>query len=220
MWNYDRRSLGRGKTQCLALLGADVNGSAQERLEASVRAVHPKGTLIDIADPHAMVALTVRLGVPLFALRRIDEYRAHYAEALRHSKLPLHTTRSLTLFEDLLPTGRRLQFPPSTLFAAGLATGVISLDVDGRYIAPRKGRSSLRLSTQKERSVALMSLDVDACREVQHQLDAQVQKQGREALQRALDEYTDVTPGLEDWEIDGILAFCRAHGMLNDDSPL
>ena len=156
-----------------------------------------------------MVVMRVHRGLPLFALRRLNEYRAHYAEMLWHSRLPLHTTASMTLLEDLVPIRRSIRLPPSAVFGAGLALGSISRDASGRYIAPRPRDQSFRLSTQKERSVALLGMDAAACRELGRQLGQIVKTKGRHAVRTILDEYVAVMPDLADWEVQGILAFSK-----------
>ena len=216
MWNCDLRFLRRAKTQRLAFIGVDTDGSGWSKLVGPVSKIQPGVIPIDIADPHTMVILNMHWGMPLFALRRIGEYRIHYADMLWHSKLPVHTTRTLALVDDLIPTRRRPRFATSSLFAIGLAVGIIRRDPDGRYVAPRDKRRSIRLSTQKERSVALMGLDAAARGEVQRQLGALVAVEGWRAVRTIVDEYVDVVPDLEDWEVKGILDFGRAYELADE----
>jgi hypothetical protein len=164
-----------------------------------------------------LTILSVHLGVPLFALRRIGQYRTHYAEALWRGKLPLHTTNALALCGDLVPI-RRLKTHPATLFATGLALGVIRPDLDGRYIAPRGASKTIRLSAHKERSAALMGMDAATCREVARQVEALVAREGVEAVRARLDAYATDAPGLADWEVKGIVAFCGTDEQ-EDETP-
>jgi hypothetical protein len=146
--------------------------------------------------------------VPLFALRRIGQYRSHYAEMLWRGKLPIHTTNKLALTGDLIPM-RRLKTHATTLFAVGLALGLVQRERTGRYIAPRGNHRSIRLSTQKERSAALMSMDASTCREVERRLNRLLAQEGPTTLRTRLENYTVNAPNLADWEISNIQNFSR-----------
>jgi hypothetical protein len=160
-----------------------------------------------------MVVLRIHRGLPLFALRRIGEYRAHYAEMLWHSKLPVHTMRTFALTDDLIPVRKQLKLPTVMLFAVGLALGTIGRDSSGRYIAPRAREQAIRLSAHKERSVGLLSISMAARREVQRQLDILLAKKGEQAIRTILDEYMTVMPNLEDWEVKSILDFAKEYNL-------
>lgn len=221
LWNIDPRALGRAKTQRLVLAGTGSdpgdwvadNGSAPGRPRKGLAGVCPDAIPFQTGDPHTLVVLVVHMGLPLFALRRIGEYRLHYAEMLWRSKLALHSTGAFTLIEDLVPRRRQARFAAPTLFAAGLALGIIGRDADGRYVAPRDRKRTIRLGARKERSVALLGLDEDACCEVQRQLGTLLASRGRKVLRRAVDGYLEAAPDLEDWEVRGILDFSRAHEL-------
>ena len=213
-WNYDPAVVRRARTQHLTLIGTDTRGEGWSTLSAQLTQYHPGVVPIDTGDPHRTVALSVHRGLPLYALRRIREYRLHYAEMLWRSRLPLHSTTAFALVDDLLPAQSRSGLGATTLFAAGLALKIVQPDAQGRYIAPRGDGRTIRLSTQKERSAALLGLDAAACREVQSQLDALVVARGPQTVRTAMDEYLDLATGLEAWEIQGILSFLRRYDLL------
>ncbi|HUT18752.1 MAG TPA: tubulin-like doman-containing protein [Anaerolineae bacterium] len=213
LWSYDPRTLRRGKTARITLAGGDASASGWERVIASLRTSAAQPVAVDTGDPGALVVLCLHRGMPVFALRRIGEYRAHYAEMLWQSKLPLHTTRAARLDDDLYPKQRRARRPAVVLFAGGLAMGIIGRDADGRYRAPRPRGDSIVLSRHKDRSVALMSMDGAACRAVQRQLDALLNGTSRDAASAALDEYVTSVPDLEDWEVEAILALQRTYDL-------
>jgi hypothetical protein len=213
LWNYDPRVLRRAKTQRMTLLGVDTEGPAWANAVGPLSKAHPEVIPINTADPSTMVVLRIHRGLPLFALRRIGEYRAHYAEMLWHSKLPVHTMRTFALTDDLIPVRNRLKLPAVTLFAVGLALGTIGRDSSGRYIAPRAREQAIRLSAHKERSVGLLSISMTARREVQRQLDMLLAKKGKRAIRTILDEYMTVMPDLEDWEVKSILDFAKVYSL-------
>jgi len=217
LWNYDPKTVRRARTQHLTLIGADTQGAGWSTLSTRLAQAYPHVVPIDTGSPHQIVALSVHRGLPLYALRRIREYRLHYAEMLWCSRLPLHTTGAFALVEDLLPVRPRAGLDTTTLFAAGLALGIVQRDAQGRHIAPRGDGRTIRLSTQKERSAALLGLDASACREVQSRLGALIIAQGQQPVRAALDEYLDLTTGLEDWEIQGILSFLRRYDLLGSE---
>jgi hypothetical protein len=213
LWSHDPRVLRRGKTERTTLVGGDASSSGWERIMASLRTSAVQPVLVDTGDPGALVMLRIHSGMPAFALRRIGEYRAHYAEMLWHSRLPLHTTRAARLDDDLYPKQRRIRHPVVALFAGGLAMGIIDRGPDGRYRAPRPRGDAIVLSRQKDRSVALMSMDGAACRAVQRGLDALLDGPSRDAASATLDEYVTSVPDLEDWEVEAILALQRTYDL-------
>lgn len=68
------------------------------------------------------------------------------------------------------------------------------------YVASRGQGKTIRLSTPKVRSVALMGIDQPVYREVQRRLDALVVQRGAEAIGARIEEYATDVPGLADWE--------------------
>ena len=209
LWNYDPRFLRRAVTEKMTVVGANTQDNGWSKLAEHVAQAEPEIVLHHTGDPSALIVLTVHQGVPLFALRRIGQYRNHYAEVLWRGKLPMHTTNTLLLADDLIPMRRRLRMRPATLFSAGLALNVIRRDPDGRYVAPRDGNKTIRLSAQKERAAALMGMDGPTCREVQRRLNALVAQKGAKAIDARLEEYATDVPGLADWEVRGIVEFGR-----------
>ncbi len=213
LWSYDPRVLRRAKTERMTLVGSDVSASGWERVMASLRSNAAQPVAVDTGDPGALLLLRVHRGMPAFALRRIGEYRAHYAEMLWHSKLPLHTTRAARLEDDLYPRQRGTRQPAVILFAGGLAMGIVRRGADGRYRAPRPSGESIALSRHKDRSVALLGMDGAACRAVQRQLDGLLTGTNKDAASAALDEYVTSIADLEDWEVEAILALQRAYDL-------
>jgi hypothetical protein len=200
LWNYDPQVLRQAKTQRISLVGG-------------LKRFFPQISFLDTRDPYSLIVLNVHRGLPLFALRRLGEYRNHYAAMLQHSKLPIHVTHELALANDLLTTRPREQLAPAALFAVGLAFNLLWRDPDGRYIAPRNQGTSIRLSVNKTRAAALLGMDRMACKELQRRLDALVSSKDPAAIHSVLDEYTAVVPDLEDWEVKGIFGFCRAYDL-------
>jgi hypothetical protein len=213
LWNYDPRYLRRAKTQRLTFVGADTQESSWPTLGGFVAEVQPEAILHHTGDASALLVLSIHQGVPLFALRRIEQYRSHYAEALWRGKLPLHTTCNLALAADLIPMRRRPRDMPATLFSVGLALDIVRRDPDGRYVAPRGEGKTIRLGTHKVRSVALMGMDGPTCREVQRCLDDLVAEKGKEAIGARLEQYATDASDLADWEVKGIVAFGRTHAL-------
>jgi hypothetical protein len=209
LWNYDPRWLRRAKTQRLTFVGADASSPAWIDVAQPLAQVRPGAIVHNTEDGSTLTVLNIHLGVPLFALRRIGQYRSHYAEMLWRGKLPIHTIDKLTLAADLIPI-RRLKTRAVTLFAVGLALGVIQRRSNGRYVAPRGKGKTIRLSTQKERSAALIGMDAATCREVERRLVGLLEREGRQAMRARLDEYTMTTSDLADWEISNILVYSQS----------
>jgi hypothetical protein len=216
LWNYDPRFLRRAKTERMTFIGANTQESSWTQMAELVVKAQPEVILHHTGDSSALIVMTIHQGVPLFALRRIGQYRNHYAEALWRGKLPIHTTNALALADDLIPMRRRMQVRPATLFSVALALDVIHRDPDGRYVAPRSENKTIRLSAHKEHAVALMGMDGTTCREVQRRLDALVKRRGVQAIEAHLEEYATDIPGLADWEVRGIVGFCQVYKRENE----
>jgi hypothetical protein len=215
LWNVDEGRLRRGKTQRLSFFAADTSTATWSSLVAPLARVCPDLIPVDTEEPSLAVAMNVHLGIPLFALRRIDQYRNHYAEWLWRGRPSLHTTEALSLAPDLLPMRRPPAISPAALFAGGLALGIVARDPDGRYVAPRENGRSIRLGKRKTDSVALMAMEGPACRKVARQIETVIAARGAPAIRALLDEYTTGAPGLEDWEVKGILELGRAYDLQN-----
>jgi hypothetical protein len=218
MWNYDPRFLGRATTQRLTFISVDADSPAWSDVAHSLSKVCPDAIIHNTDDSSTLTILNIRLGVPLFALRRIGQYRGHYAELLWRGKLPVHTTNKLTLASDLIPM-RRLEMQVHTLFAVGLALGVVQREPGGRYVAPRGDGKTIRLSAQKERSAALMGMDAALCREVERRLQGILAQEGGKALRDRLHKYASTAPDLTDWEIAEIARFGQTHAQETQQAP-
>jgi|GEM_PF-3818447 len=199
-WNLKTAAVRRIKTQRVRLIG----GSGEH--------IPDEVIAIPSTDPYTLIALTVHWGLPLLAISRIDDYRLHYVDALRHSNYPLHSTAALLLVDDPLTPHRRGQLPSAMLFAAALALGIARRDVNGDYLLPYDRKSWVRLSAERAHAVALMSMNDHVCWEVQKRLSARVAEKGAAAIQAILDEYMAVVPDLEDWQVRAIIDLERAWG--------
>ena len=201
MWNHDPYLLRQAKTQRLTLVGSN----AAHLVRSTLNEIRPAAILVNTEDPYRLIVMSVHRGVPLFALRRLGEYRTHYAEMLRHSKLPAHSARDLALADDPFPVCPPEQPAAASLFAAGLALRIVQRDPDGRYLAPQDRTRMVRLSADKVRAAALIGMNGQICREIGRQLDLLIATRGPAAIQSALEGYMATTPGIEDWEVKGIL---------------
>jgi hypothetical protein len=209
LWNYDPRYLRRATTQRLTFVSVDADSPAWLDVAHPLAQACPDAIVHSTDDGSTLTVLNIHLGVPLFALRRIGQYRNHYAEMLWRGKLPIHTTSKLALASDLIPM-RRLKTKATTLFAVGLALGVVQRERSGRYVAPRGSNKTIRLSAQKERSAALMGMDASTCREVERRLGRLLDQVGPTTLDARLDAYTESASDLADWEISSILSFSQS----------
>jgi hypothetical protein len=219
MWNYDRRFLGRASTQRLTIVGVDADSPAWLEVAHCLTEICPDAIVHNTGDSSTLTILNIHLGVPLFALRRIGQYRSHYAETLWRGKLPVHTTHKLTLASDLIPV-RQLNTQAHTLFAVGLALGVVQREQSGRYVAPRGGSETIRLSAQKARSAALMGMDAATCREVERRIERILAQEGGKALRDRLGAYARTAPDLSDWEIAQITHFGQRHAQKTQQAPV
>ncbi len=204
LWNYDPASVQRIKTHRMTLLGSDLNLQPD---------FDPSAIPVQLADRHRLIVIQVHQGMPLWAIRRIAEYRRHYAAFLRHGQIPLHTAPQGSLAPDLIASRPAGQPNATALFAAALALNIVINDEEHGYRAPQSQGRTLDLGKNRLHAVALLGMDEATCRAIQQRLERICAEKGRATVQAILDEYMTMVPDLEDWEIRGILDWGKFYGL-------
>jgi len=167
-------------------------------------------------DPHTLVVMSMRHGLPLYALGMARRYRSKYERCFR-DKL-LHTRRAHLALPDLFPLPENV-LEPQMAVALGCTikpprgrTTIIRHDPASGYffIHQQVGRATVNVPLGKDK--------LDACIYLQHnavdlvrlskQIDeavvkrAEAAKSGNRAVIRALEKYLkDNANQLEDWEV-------------------
>ena len=167
-------------------------------------------------DPHTLVALSVRHGLPLYALGMARRYRSKYERCFR-DKL-LHTRRDHMALPDIFPLPEGA-LDPQMAVALGCAikpyrgqATIIQYDQTSGYFFVRQQarRATVNVPLGKDK--------LDACIYLQHQADdlerlskqvdeavvkrAEAAKSGNRAVINALGKYLrDNANKLEDWEV-------------------
>jgi hypothetical protein len=134
LWTYDQFKLGQDSI----LMGQTFVGmetSLESNFKKYFIRINQAAIFEPIDDPYSIIITQVRCGMPLFGLRRIEEFRKNYLEVLKSGGEQLHLGDELTISPDLLAErGLPGKLDPAMVFALSLAFGFIKLQTSGQYV--------------------------------------------------------------------------------------
>lgn len=131
-------------------------------------------------DPHSIVVLQTKHGLPLFALTPYGEYRTAHDNVLRTGQKPLY------VFPEVRPGGERAK----QLFALGLTYGMIFKSGYYYYVLPvDPSHAPIKLEQGMSESLRSFRTKEELYRQVEAMVEDQVSKDGVAAAQSLLNEY-------------------------------
>lgn len=144
-----------------------LEAADQSEVRELFERVNPSAIFESTGDRFAITVTSVRRGMPLFGLLRLGDFRRNYFDALRRRVEPLHLDDEMALTPDLNAMSTvglgYAQTDPGSVFAIGLAFGLIARDgsgPDGVYIArDGDGNEIARLASEKLESAVLLGAD-------------------------------------------------------------
>jgi hypothetical protein len=139
----------------------------QSELRELFERVNPTAIFEATGDRFAITVTSVRRSMPLFGLLRLSDLRRSYFDALRRRVEPLHLDDEMALTPDLNAMSTAglgyAQTDPGSVFAIGLAFGLIARDSsgpDGVYVArDGDGNEIARLASERLESAMLLGAD-------------------------------------------------------------
>lgn len=144
-----------------------LEASDQSELRELFERVNPTAIFESTGNRFAITLTSVRRGMPLFGLLRLSDFRRSYFDALRRRVEPLHLDDEMALTPDLNAMSSAelgyAQIDPGSVFAIGLAFGLITRDSSGPdsvYVArDDDGNEIARLAPERLESAVLLGAD-------------------------------------------------------------
>jgi hypothetical protein len=215
LWTYNAASLGplsnTLRMQTGVGLESEANSAWRPYFEQVISGTQFKST----NDRHAVVATSVRCGMPLFGLLRLSEFRRQYLDNLRTHKQLLHLEDELALANDLLPVEKFpsgvAELPVVQAFTIGVAYGLLAPNGNGLWAATFEvGKLSAELAADKLESVVLLQANdklwVKLCQAIQaHEATLDSRRKAADELKTYLAAHT-----LSPWERKTIDAYIEA----------
>lgn len=178
-WNYDSHRLtGDGTLDTIMVLGD----------EDSTRSIfEPRSamSIISTRDPHRVMVLNTKHGLPLFALYQYDSYKERYNNYKRRNVSPLHLFPNIAFNDD---SGEKHSWQ---LFALGEAFGLItpvglnSYD----YVAAEKLDPPTRLGQGLNTALANFGKEEEVQRELKDRLDKLWAREGHTKAEETINKY-------------------------------
>jgi hypothetical protein len=199
LWTYDSTSLGQtSRLEGITIAGMESHGNSE--FMPVFKNVSPGTVFEDTGDCHSLVVTSLRKGMPLFGLYRMDEFRRNYLEGIRSNKEPLHVDDESALTGDINPPSEQVDLDAPTTFAVGLALGIVKQDSGGVYRATSPGsKSSRELTANKVEAVILLGADEKFLAQLNDDLHKLVSKKGTTETARELETFLEQM-SLSRWE--------------------
>jgi len=187
----------------LILEGADDSAVTQ-----SFRALSPEAKVLTTGNNQMVVVVSMRWGLPVFALPRMNAYWTAYADALLKDDRPIHAS-----LEDLFlpePIPPQVGLPDrSVLFAVALGLGLIRRDSAGLFLVKNASERPISLGHRKEPAALLLGQWPKGARALYRTIRATVSTLGHDAVADQLQSYLQVTADLAPWERQAIEVFAK-----------
>lgn len=215
LWLYDQFALGDATlAEARTFVGADAPSTSElcnqfQRMDAQ--------TIFETTNDSYNITVTrVRRGMPLFGLRRMEEFRTHYLNHVIAGRETLHTQDEYALMPDLSPLrGQEPQLDAGATVAVGRALQILTQNpLTGKYgpMMPGSGESKkwqFELSADLVDCAILLASDREKLQCIANAIDERVAREGVPEIIEELGKYKEETTPLTRWEINQIEDFVR-----------
>ena len=207
LWTYDQFKLGQDSI----LTGQTFIGmetSLEGNFKKNFVRVNQATIFEPIDDPYSIIITQVRCGMPLFGLRRIEEFRKNYLEVLKSEGEPLHLGDELTISPDLLPEHDLPgKLDPAMAFALALAFGFIKHQASGQYVIQDTKVPFLSdLTRYAAESAVLLGADEITLNYLSGRIQSHASQKGGKETIHTLTNYLDKAE-LEAWQRRHIMQY-------------
>lgn len=188
LWLYDTWPLGQDTPPLadtyLALYQPDTS-----KLVPRFRGIEPEIKIQGLNELHGVFVMTVRRGLPLFALNRMEQFRTHYLNWIMSELPPIHLDDDSALVRDLMDTSSKDDtYDAAVAFSLGEALGMVAKDADGNFTV-RTQKSTKKLTKSPVSSQILLGLDVEFLKALTREINEQVDQAGAIAMSDKLEAY-------------------------------
>jgi len=175
-------------------------------LSTRFTALSPDALVLNTGNAQTVVAVSMRWGLPAFALRRLNQYWTAYASALQQSSISMHPW-----LEDLLlpePMLAQVGLPDrADLFAVALGLELIRRDASGSFLVTDASGQTVSLGERKETAAVLMGRWPGGARALYRTVRGTVASLGDRVAVDRLKHYLHSTVNLTVWERQAVKRF-------------
>lgn len=200
LWLYDTWPLGQeAPPQADTYLA--LHNPDNSRLVSRFRGIEPEIKVQAINELHGVFVITVRRGLPLFALNRMEQFRSHYLEWVMSGLPPIHLDDDAALVRDLMDTTSKDEtYDAATAFAIGEALGLVKTDSDGYYTV-RINRQTKKLTKSPVSAQIMLGLDTPLLKTMTEEIKHQVNDLTASKMADQLDAYLEEpATHIPDWQ--------------------
>lgn len=204
LWMYDQFTLGQTFTiVAKTFVGMDttVDNDFRHQFMMVDQDVQFEAT----NDPQSLIVTSVRRGMPLFGLRRMEGFQEHYLDGVQNRGRTLHLEDDDALTQDLMPSSiSQAELEYATAFAVALALGLIKPREDKMLVlTDASGKGAKELSTDRVEAAILLSTDAKRLNALTNDIQEVVSKMGVSETVQELEKYIRQQK-LSNWEKDRI----------------
>jgi hypothetical protein len=183
-----------------------VDGAVNAELLTLFTALSPDAQVLNTGNAQTVEVVSMRWGMPAFAVRRMDQYWTAYASTLQQNDVSIHASPEDFMLPEPIPAQVGLP-DKGTLFAIALGMGLIDRDADGSFLVEDASGQPVLLSDRKETAAVLLGRWSGGARTLHRAVRATVASLGDRAAAERLQHYVHSTEDLTAWERQAIQQF-------------
>ncbi len=183
-----------------------LDESLGDELATLLSELAPDIQVLKTGNSQSIVAVAMRWGLPAFALRRLDQYWAAYAAALRQNNLALHVSPDDLLLPEPTPAPAGLP-DRAALLAVALGLGLIAPHIADPILIQDASGQAVSLGRHKETAAVLLGQWPAGARALHRTVREAVTGLGGRAVAHRLQHYLHSAADLATWERQAIEQF-------------
>jgi hypothetical protein len=187
-----------------------LNGASDSEPARLFTTLSPEAGVLNSGSDQAVVVVSIRRGLPAFALPRINEYWTAYANTLlQENDASMHTSLQHLFLPEPIPAQPGLPNTP-VLFAVALGLGLIRQDATGQFMVDNASEQPVSLGKRKETAAVLLARWSKGARALHRGIRTTISGMGNHAAVDRLQNYLRSAVDLTSWERQAIERFLAA----------
>jgi hypothetical protein len=183
-----------------------LGGPTDAELSTLFTTLSPDAQVLNAGNAQTVVVVSMRWGLPVFALRRLNQYWTAYAGALQQSDVSMHASPEDLLLPEPIPA--QVGLPDrAVLFAVALGLELIDRDTTGSFLVKDASGQSVPLGDRKETAAVLLGQCSERARALHREVRATIASLGDRAAANRLQYYLHSTVDLTAWERQAVQRF-------------
>jgi hypothetical protein len=207
LWLYDTWPLGQ-ESPPLAETYLALHQPDTSKLVPRFRGIEPEIKVQAMNELHGVFVMTVRRGLPLFALNRMEQFQKHYLNWIMEELPPIHLDDDSALVRDLMDnTSTDETYEAAIAFSLGEALGMVAKDTEGTYRV-RLEKKSKKLTKSPVSSQIMLGLDIEFLKSMTAEIKYKVDEAGSTIMADNLEAYlVEPQVTIPDWQRRRIESF-------------